>query len=320
MVSNGSPTADNMSNMSNMSLNNTLIIHQNKASMDATHCPSVSPFFYGNRINNNINEANNNINNSNMINCNNNTINSMNSSNNLTDKTCKMQSIPQMQSLGLNHKLSAHINNILIRSKSPPNLRLSPTPTLSCESVPSSPVAFNRAMLQHFQLSSALAHDSHNSELQQPMLTNYLNSLSNHWKTSENSINDFSDYLKPGLHLPPPPEYERQWNTSSPNSLSTSASTSTTPESKSVERLSISRSHPDLSKLDDELAAKESMKCNDLMNCQEIRLQKYNMIEMLSAENAALKTELELYYKKVFKLQKVVISRFSTLPILIWFV
>ncbi|CAG2182713.1 unnamed protein product, partial [Oppiella nova] len=32
---------------------------------------------------------------------------------------------------------------------------------------------------------------------------------------------------------------------------------------------------------------------------------KYNMIDMLSAENAALKTELDLYYKKVLKLQKI---------------
>ena len=280
-----------------MSLNNTLIIHHNKSSVDTTHCPSVSPFFYGNRINNNINENNNNSNklNNNIINCNN---------NNLNDKSDKVQSLQTQlsSSMGLTNKLSSHINNILIRSKSPPNLQLSPTPSSSCESVPSSPLAFNRAVLQHFQLNNCGTDSA--SELQQPMLTNYLNSLSNHWKGGESSLSNYSDILKHGLHLPPPPEYERQWSNSSPNSMSNSASNSTTPESKSVERLVISRSHPDLSKFEDELAVKDS-KCNEMLIGSDLRLPKYNMIEMLSAENSALKTELELYYKKVQKLRKV---------------
>ena len=282
-----------------MSLNNTLIIHHNKSSVDITHCPSVSPYFYGNRINNNINENNsNNNNNNNLIN---------NCNNILNDKSIKVQSLQSLQtqmssSGGLTNKLSSHINNILIRSKSPPNLQMSSTPTSSCESVPSSPLAFNRAVLQHFQLNNCGSDGV--SELQQPMLTNYLNSLSNHWKGVE-SIN-YSDILKPGLHLPPPPEYERQWSNSSPNSLSNSASNSTTPESKSVERLVISRSHPDLSKFDEEIVGKDS-KFNEMMFGSDIRLAKYNMIDLLSKENASLKTELEHYYRKVQKLQKVIL-------------
>lgn len=295
----GEETLLSGSGMDSMSLNNTLIIHHNK-SMDTSgsHYSSVSPFFYGKRINNNINNNNNNNLNNNIINCN-------NSNNiNLNDNTMNtMSSIPVMSSmqsqlgshLGTNSKLSSHINNVLIRSKSPPNLQLSSARTSSCESVPTSPNAFNRALLQHFQLTNCPIDNT--SELQQPMLTNYLNSLSHNWKGGETTFNNYSDILKNGLHLPPPPEYERQWNNSSPNSVSTSASNSTTPESKSVERLAISRSHPDLSKFDDDLPIKDSFLSGSAVN-------KYNIIELLNTENSALKSELEHYYKKVLKLQK----------------
>jgi len=269
-----------------MSLNNTLIIHHNK-SMDGTHYASVSPFFYGKRINNNINSNNNNFNN--------------NSNNESTNKLPQTASAIQTQMPSHLPKLNTHINNVLIRNKSPPNLQLSPTRTSSSESVPSSPNAFNKALLQHFQLNSSPVENV--AELQQPMLTNYLNSLSNHWKVGDSGLNNYTDILKHGLHLPPPPEYERQWNNSSPNSVSTSASNSTTPESKSVERLTISRSNPDLSKFDDEISIRDG-KCNELL-LSNSGVSKYNMMEMLTAENAALKTELELYYKKVLKLQKV---------------
>ncbi|XP_054167372.1 angiomotin-like [Oppia nitens] len=269
--------------MDTISLNNTLIIHHNK-SLDGLQYQSVSPLLYGQRINNNINDTNNN--NSNNLNNSNN--------NNIINKGQSMTTITsQSASILSTNKSNSHINNVLIRTKSPPNLQLSPTRTSSCESVPSSPNAFNRALLQHFQLNNSGIENM--SGLQQPMLTNYLNSLSNHWKNGNESLNNY-DIFKHNLHLPPPPEYERQWSNSSPNSVSTSASNSTTPESKSVENLPTSRSHPDLTKFD-EIALKET-KCNNDM------IPKYNMIEMLSAENAALKTELELYYKKVLKLQK----------------
>jgi hypothetical protein len=265
--------------------------------MDENHYP-VSPFFYGKRIINNIN-ANNNNNNNNSNNSNN-----VNVINECGNKVMQIQNAIQTQ---LQTQMPSHLSinkmgshNVLIRNKSPPNLPISPTRTSSSESMPSSPNAFNRALLQHFQLNNACIENA--AELQQPMLTNYLNSLSNHWKVGETGFNNNTDLLKHGLHLPPPPEYERQWSNSSPNSVSTSASNSTTPECNSVERLAISRSHPDLSKFDDQ----RDGKCNDL-NSSNSAIPKYNMIDMLTAENAALKTELELYYKKVLKLQKVII-------------
>jgi hypothetical protein len=147
--------------------------------MDENHYP-VSPFFYGKRIINNINANNNNNNNSNNS-------NNVNVINECGNKVMQIQNAIQTQ---LQTQMPSHLSinkmgshNVLIRNKSPPNLPISPTRTSSSESMPSSPNAFNRALLQHFQLNNACIENA--AELQQPMLTNYLNSLSNHWKVGE---------------------------------------------------------------------------------------------------------------------------------------
>ncbi|XP_015917379.1 angiomotin isoform X2 [Parasteatoda tepidariorum] len=84
-------------------------------------------------------------------------------------------------------------------------------------------------------------------------------------------------------------------------------------KSKSAERLTVTRSHPDLSHTkhfhSEDNSAKLSLSVqrpdlhgrvcldSDAMHASQ-------MIELLSAENTTLKTELDLYYKKVSKLQK----------------
>ncbi|XP_035214194.1 angiomotin-like isoform X2 [Stegodyphus dumicola] len=88
-------------------------------------------------------------------------------------------------------------------------------------------------------------------------------------------------------------------------------------KSKSADRLSVSRSHPDLSH--GKLYQSEDNSANISHGIQRpethgraavgvdselATLQANQMIELLSAENTALKTELDLYYKKVSKLQK----------------
>lgn len=87
-------------------------------------------------------------------------------------------------------------------------------------------------------------------------------------------------------------------------------------KSKSAERLSVSRSHPDLrhGKLyhsEDNNAISHPMQRPEThgrvaigVDSEVAAIQANQMIELLSAENTALKTELDLYYKKVSKLQK----------------
>lgn len=123
-------------------------------------------------------------------------------------------------------------------------------------------------------------------------------------------------------------------------SNSMSGSTSTTPDSKSSERLSsFSRSHPDLTKLDDELASRRYGDLNlnsggnvygqhtahlnnggHYANLPVYGLSSHGLVESLPptptrinstiieqlwAENYPLKTELEAYKRRVFKLQQV---------------
>lgn len=119
-------------------------------------------------------------------------------------------------------------------------------------------------------------------------------------------------------------------------SPSMSSSTPTTPDSKSSERLSsFSRSHQDLSKLDEELALRRYVDTNlnsfsiydhqggnnngghyaNLPNVGNYGLVESlpptptrintTIIEQLWAENHSLKTELEAYKRRVYKLQQV---------------
>ncbi|GIY39897.1 hypothetical protein CDAR_503002 [Caerostris darwini] len=86
--------------------------------------------------------------------------------------------------------------------------------------------------------------------------------------------------------------------------------------SKSADRLSLSQSHPDLSHTKNFHSEDNSAKVSHLrpetrggirhgVDSEMAALQASSqMIELLSAENTALKTELDLYYKKVSKLQK----------------
>ncbi|XP_054712267.1 LOW QUALITY PROTEIN: angiomotin-like [Uloborus diversus] len=88
-------------------------------------------------------------------------------------------------------------------------------------------------------------------------------------------------------------------------------------KSKSAERLSVSRSHPDLSHVKHYHSEDNSANASHLIQRPDIHgrlsvgndsevstVQANQMVELLSAENTALKTELDLYYKKVSKLQK----------------
>jgi len=155
---------------------------------------------------------------------------------------------------------------------------------------------------------------NYNTNHTQPMLDNYLQSAlianqtanANCWRFNPKRALDF------GLATncpPPPPEYE----------LNSGGSTSTTPDSKSNEKLSslssLSRSHQDLSRLDEDLntslknglqlgTRRYPLNYQSLINSGSPNVQ-LNMIEILSAENASLKNELENYSRKVSKLQKV---------------
>lgn len=148
-----------------------------------------------------------------------------------------------------------------------------------------------------------------NANHTQPMLDNYLQSaLNNGWRFGTKPGVDFNlvGNIPPP---PPPPEYE----------LNSGGSTSTTPDSKSNEKLSsfssLSRSHQDLSKLDDELnmVFKNNLHLNthrypssyhSLINDCSPNAQQ-NMIDLLRAENLSLRNELENCSRKVSRLQKV---------------
>ena len=250
------------------STNNTLIIHHNK-SIDGGLYP-VSPFFYGN-YNQNVNA------------------NSINEVNKLQNSQTQLPSIAlALNKLGINQ-------NILLNG-SPPHLQLISSRTSSSESVSTSPNTVNKVFFNHMTGNVNCDSMRNYSDLQQPMLENYLNSLSN-WKSNDNNKNAYSDVMK---NLPPPPpQYERSWSNESPNSASTSASNSTTPESKSNERLCLSRSHPDLSKFDEDSI--KNIKESILTNNGDSK----RIIEMIISENIALKNQLDAYYKKVSKLRKV---------------
>lgn len=84
-------------------------------------------------------------------------------------------------------------------------------------------------------------------------------------------------------------------------------------KSKSADRLSVSRSHPDLrqGKLyhsEDNTHPMQRPETHGRVamgvDSEVAAIQANQMVELLSAENTALKTELDLYYKKVSKLQK----------------
>ncbi|XP_074599125.1 26S proteasome non-ATPase regulatory subunit 5 [Brevipalpus obovatus] len=147
-----------------------------------------------------------------------------------------------------------------------------------------------------------------NANHTQPMLDNYLQSaLNNGWRFGTKPGVDFNlvGNIPPP---PPPPEYE----------LNSGGSTSTTPDSKSNEKLSsfssLSRSHQDLSKLDDDLnmVFKNNLHLNthrypssyhSLINDCSPNAQQ-NMIDLLRAENLSLRNELENCSRKVSRLQK----------------
>ncbi|XP_017480310.1 PREDICTED: angiomotin-like [Rhagoletis zephyria] len=142
--------------------------------------------------------------------------------------------------------------------------------------------------------------------LQQPMLNNYLNSLKKNDSLLIKNFNGDSVTLPPP---PPPPEYDKQWGAFLMNSSA----------SKSCERLAISRSHPDLSKFaDDELGAASPGRVNGSGHGNLVAANlsytysqpnspyspyRNNTVEMILAENAALRSQLEHCLRKVKNLQ-----------------
>lgn len=156
---------------------------------------------------------------------------------------------------------------------------------------------------------------TYNANHTQPMLDHYLQSaLSNGWRFG----NKTGVELNLGGNIPPPPpEYE----------LHSGGSTSTTPDSKSNEKLSslssLSRSHQDLSKLDDDFSS--VFKNNLHLNTHRYPLSLHNliseaspnaqqnMIEFLRADNTHLRNELESLSRKISKLQRVCQSIFCIL-------
>lgn len=135
-----------------------------------------------------------------------------------------------------------------------------------------------------------IASNDGSISLQQPMLNNYLNSM----KNDPLLIKSFNADKVPLPPPPPPVEYEKQLHAFQIGSNS----------SKSCERLAISRSHPDLSKFtDEELTFVSNLSYG--YNQQSSPFYRNNAIEMLVTENAALRSQLELYINKVKRLQNV---------------
>ncbi|KAH9398630.1 Angiomotin C terminal [Tyrophagus putrescentiae] len=152
--------------------------------------------------------------------------------------------------------------------------------------------------------------------LQQPMLNNYLNSLKKNDSLLIKNFNGDSVTLPPP---PPPPEYDKQWGAFLMNSSA----------SKSCERLAISRSHPDLSKFaDDELGAASPGRVNGSGHGNLVAANlsytysqpnspyspyRNNTVEMILAENAALRSQLEHCLRKVKNLQNNKLNRVSVM-------
>ncbi|GBM38613.1 Angiomotin [Araneus ventricosus] len=142
--------------------------------------------------------------------------------------------------------------------------------------------------------------------LDQSEVLKYLAKELNH----QNVLSEMSNY-------PPAPEYSKQMSDHRQISNARRRGYGVlNSRSKSADRLSVSRSHPDLSHTKNFHSEDNSAKLSPGHQRpethgrairgvdSEISLQANQMIELLSAENTALKTELDLYYKKVSKLQK----------------
>lgn len=128
--------------------------------------------------------------------------------------------------------------------------------------------------------------------LQQPMLNNYLNSLK---KNDSLMFKNFNIY---NLELPLTRNCEKPWQN---HAFQLNA--------KSLERFTISRSHPDLHKFSENEITSNG---NGSLMPETTGLIQYNAnvkrnatLEMLLAENSQLRTELDFYHKKVQKFQKV---------------
>ncbi|CAL1272273.1 unnamed protein product [Larinioides sclopetarius] len=142
--------------------------------------------------------------------------------------------------------------------------------------------------------------------LDQSEVLKYLAKELNH----QNVLTEMNNY-------PPAPEYSKQMSDHRQISNARRRGYGVlNSRSKSADRLSVSRSHPDLSHTKNFHSEDNSAKLSPGHQRpethgraihgvdSEISLQANQMIELLSAENTALKTELDLYYKKVSKLQK----------------
>ena len=272
-----------------LSLNNTLIIHENN-SLNNSMYSYMSPLFYGKR--NVFNESVMNekpIKNEKFFYHN----------HSISEQTDVGKPSPNNEKIGvlnLNNNMVSFVDNDNPYS----NLNL----IKFCNVSEQKPMSNSQLFIKNDSVIKLQSTPEPNSKnvtsnssvnLQQPMLNNYLNSLK---KKDSLMIKNFNE----SINFPPPPEYEKQWNVFPLNS-----------NSKSYERLAISRSHPDLSKFgDDEQNNNNNNGNNSLIvkhasNCGYNRnTLRNNTLEMLLTENSALRNELELYFKKVHKLQKVV--------------
>lgn len=267
-----------------LSLNNTLIIHENN-SLNKSMYSFMSPMFYGKR---------------NVFNENVKPEMTPKSGNNffyptITEAPPKAKGLEQNEKNDLmnmkNNLVSfidneGHYSNLnLIKFCNVPN-----QPSLSNSQLfvkNDSVIKLQSASVE--KNSKDVTSNSASVNLQQPMLNNYLNSLK---KKDSLMMKNFNE----NINLPPPPEYEKQWNM-----------VSLSPNSKSYERLAISRSHPDLSKFDDEVPSNSnsSLIVPQVNTYNRNTLYRNNTLEVLLAENSTLRAELDLCFKKVHKLQKV---------------